>query len=179
MSDERHFNKGTDTAKTTNDAIASEIDAMTERVKQDKANALRPRVIWPVIRAAGLVPWAIAFAGLFLMASLIVDISEPRVEGFGNAAWLMFQVVTTIGLGDFTCTSITGRICTVVLSVYSVFFLALVTGAMVTYCSERMALRRNKSVAHFIGQLEHLDDLSQEELRDLSEKIKRIGKRFY
>ena len=138
---------------------------------------LRFRAIWPVIRAAGLVPWTIAFAILFVVASFIVSATEPAIGGFGNAAWLMFQVVTTIGLGDFTCTSAVGRAAAIVLSVYSVFFLALITGAVVSYCGERMNARRDASVAHFLDQLEHLPELSHEELVDLSEKVKRFDQR--
>lgn len=135
---------------------------------------LKIRFIGPVIRAAGLTPSTIAFIALFFIASVIVAAFEPNVEGFGNAVWLMFQVVTTIGLGDFTCTSIIGRIVTVVLSLYSVFFLALITGAVVSYCQERLRARRSESVARFIGELERLPELSREELVELSEKVKRF-----
>ena len=65
----------------------------------------------------------------------------------------------------------------IVLSVYSVFFLALITGVVVSYCSERMAARRDESVAQFIDQLEHLPELSRDELAELSEKVKRIDAR--
>ena len=138
---------------------------------------LKFRAIWPVIRAAGLVPWTIAFAVLFVAASVIVAANEPAIGGFANSAWLMFQVVTTIGLGDFTCTSLVGRAAAVVLSIYSVFFLALITGAVVSYCQERMSARRDESVAHFLDQLEHLPELTPDELAALSEKVKRFDHR--
>ena len=150
---------------------------MVNEKKSTKPTSLRLRAIGPVIRAAGLVPWAIAFAGLYVVASFIVSVSEPGIGGFANSAWLMFQVVTTIGLGDFTCTTLVGRGAAIVLSVYSVFFLALITGAVVSYCQERMAARRDESVAHFIDQLEHLPELSRDELAELSEKVKRIDER--
>lgn len=144
--------------------------------KSSGPEPLRFRAIWPVIRAAGLVPWAITFVVLFLVVSLIVSTVEPAIGGFTNAAWLMFQVVTTIGLGDFTCTSIVGRVAAIVLSVYSVFFLALITGAVVTYCGERMNARRDASAAQFLDRLEHLPELSPEELATLSEQVKQFDK---
>jgi voltage-gated potassium channel len=144
----------------------------------DRQQALRFRAIGPIIRAAGLVPWTIAFAALFLVAVGLVSVCEPQIGGFRNSIWLMFQVVTTIGLGDFTCTSLVGRVVTIVLSLYSVFFLALITGAVVSYCTERMNARRNASVAQFLDQLEHLPELSPDELAELSEKVKAFnGKR--
>ena len=144
----------------------------------DRQQALRFRAIGPIIRAAGLVPWTIAFAALFLVAVGLVSVCEPQIGGVRNSIWLMFQVVTTIGLGDFTCTSLVGRVVTIVLSLYSVFFLALITGAVVSYCTERMNARRNASVAQFLDQLEHLPELSPDELAELSEKVKAFnGKR--
>lgn len=138
---------------------------------------LKIRAIGPVIRAAGLVPWTVSFVVLFLVASALVAACEPGIDGFGDAVWLMFQVVTTIGLGDYTCVSVVGRGAAIVLSVYSVFFLALITGAVVSYCQERMSARRNASVAQFIDKLEHLPELSHEELVDLSEKVKKFDAR--
>jgi voltage-gated potassium channel len=146
-------------------------------MERNNVSFLKPRAIGLIIKASGLLPSTIAFIALFLVCSVLVALFEPNVNGFANSLWFMFQVVTTIGLGDFTATSFVGRAAAVVLSVYSVFFLALITGAVVSYCQERMAARRDESVAHFIDQLEHLPELSRDELAELSEKVKRIDGR--
>ena len=135
---------------------------------------MKLRAILPVIRAAGLVPWTVMFVVLFIFASVIVAVAEPNIPTFRDAAWLMFQVVTTIGLGDYTCITVLGRAASMVLSAYSILFLALITGAMVSYCSERMRHRRDESVAQYLDQLEHLPELSHDELVALSEKVKRL-----
>ncbi len=145
--------------------------------KRTPRSAMHPRAILPVIRAAGLGPWVLAFVVLFIVTSLVVARVEPQIQGFGTAAWLMFQVVSTIGLGDFTCTTGIGRAMAMLLSAYSILFLALITGVMVSYCNERMRFQRDTSIAHFIDQLEHLPELSPEELAALSEKIKRFRHR--
>ena len=139
---------------------------------------LKIRTIGMVIRASGLLPGTIAFAVLFLLASLIVGICDPSVGGFPNAVWLMFQVVTTIGLGDFTCTTFVSRAAAIVLSLYSVFFVALITSVVVSYCSELIKLRRDESIARFIDELERLPELSHEELVELSEKVKNFERRI-
>ena len=145
--------------------------------KRISGSTMHPRAVLPVIRAAGLGPWAIAFVVLFIVASLVVAEVEPHIDGFGNATWLMFQVVSTIGLGDYTCATSIGRAMAMLLSAYSILFLALITGVMVSYCNERMRFQRDTSIAHFIDQLEHLPELSPEELAALSEKIKRFRHR--
>ena len=140
-------------------------------------NHFNIRSIGPVIKAAGLVPWTVVFVMLFFICSGVVAAWEPAVDGYDNALWLCFQVVTTIGLGDYTAMSAVGRFVIVVLSLYSVFFLALITGTVVSYCTERMNARRGESVAEFITQLENLPELSHEELVELSEKVKEFKAR--
>lgn len=143
---------------------------------QNASQALKFRVILPIIRAAGLVPWTFVFVLLFVLSSLVLSFSEPGIGDFLDAAWFLFQVVTTIGLGDYTCTTVAGRLATIVMSVYAVFFLALITGVLVSYCSERMKIRTNESVAAFLDRLERLPELSHEELVELSEQVKEIEK---
>ena len=143
-------------------------------MERNNVSFLKPRAIGLIIKASGLLPSTIAFIALFLVCSILVALFEPNVNGFANSLWFMFQVVTTIGLGDFTATSFVGRAAAVVLSVYSAFFLALITGVVVSFCSERMRARRGESIAHFLDQLEHLPELSTEELTELSEKVKRF-----
>ena len=143
-------------------------------MERNNVSFLKPRAIGLIIKASGLLPSTIAFIALFLVCSVLVALFEPNVNGFANSLWFMFQVVTTIGLGDFTATSFVGRAAAVVLSVYSVFFLALITGVVVSFCSARMRARRGESIAHFLDQLEHLPELSTEELTELSEKVKSL-----
>lgn len=140
--------------------------------KRPTLRPLRPRVFWRVVKVAGLVPMTLTFGLLFAIATAVVAATEPTFSGMGDAAWFLFTVVTTIGLGDFTCVTLAGRIATILLSLYSVFYLALVTGAVVSFCGEALKLQRDESVAAFLDQLEHLPELSPEELADLSSRIR-------
>ena len=144
--------------------------------KDSKAPRLKLRTIGLVIWASGLIPWSAAFAALFLGCAVLVTAFEPNVDGFGNALWFLFQVVTTIGLGDFTATSFVGRTAAVILSVYSIFYIALITGAVVSFCTERMHARRRETVSQFLYKLENLPDLSHDELVELSNQVKRFEK---
>ena len=148
---------------------------MVEQKTQQRSSRLR--AIWPVIRSSWLHGWLIVFVVLFLAVAVIVTVVESDVGNFGDAVWLMFEVVTTMGIGDFVCDTVVGRLAIVALSLYSILFLALVTASAVNICQAIMVAHRDESVAHFIYQLEHLPDLSQEELAEVSEKVKRIGKR--
>lgn len=145
-----------------------------EHAARKGARPLRPSVFWSVVRAAGLMPMTCAFAVLYLTFALVITSVEPGITRLSDALWYLFTAVTTIGFGDFTCVTAVGRMATVAMSFYSLFFFALITGAVVSYCSEYMRLKRDESVARFIYQLEHLPELSHEELEELSERVRRM-----
>lgn len=134
----------------------------------------RLRMIGRILKASGLGATTLIFLVLFFVCAFIINVLEPGMANIGDALWFCFQVVTTIGLGDYTAVTFAGRIVTVVLSVISVFFLAVLTGAVVSYCQESMRANRDASVAHFLDQLEHLPELNKEELTNLSDKIKKF-----
>lgn len=85
---------------------------------------------------------------------------------------------TTIGLGDFTSTTMVGRLAIMLLSAYSVFFLAIVTGAVVSYCSEVMRRDWDEDVSELLDELDRLPELSQGELVEFSARAKRVLSRL-
>ena len=135
---------------------------------------LRPHILWTVIRVSGIMPTMLTFVGVFLLGCIVIDVVEPGINGLGDAAWFLYVVVITIGLGDYTCVTVVGRLVTVLISMYSVFVLALLTGTVVSYCNERLRAQRDESIAAFIDQLQRLPELSHEELVEISERVKRL-----
>ena len=91
--------------------------------------------------------------------------------------WFCFQVVTTIGFGDISVDAGIARGVTIVLSIFSIFYIALITGVVVSYTTERMHLRQEDTLARFVNNLEHLDSMSKEELASLSENVREWHKK--
>ena len=120
------------------------------------------------------MPMTFVFIGVFFVSSLILTLIEPGFASFGDAAWFLYTVISTIGLGDYTCQTVVGRLITVLLSLFSIIYIALVTGVIVSYCDQRLKARESQSVASFVDHLEHLDDLSHEELAALSKRIREL-----
>lgn len=137
-------------------------------------NKFKFRAVWPIIRAAGLGYATAVFVVVFLCVSLVITLVEPGMS-FGDSAWLSFQALTTIGFGDIAITSSVSRFAIVLLSLFSIIYLAVITGVVVAYCTEMMKQRVDESVAQYLSDLENLDKLSPEELKKLAEKIKRRG----
>ncbi|MDD5807029.1 MAG: potassium channel family protein [Eggerthellales bacterium] len=130
------------------------------------------RAVLPIIRAAGLGYATVVFALVFLGASATMAWVEPNLS-FGNCTWICFQAVSTIGFGDMTVSHAVSRACIVVVSLFSIIYLAVLTGVVVAYCTEMMKSRTESSIAAHLSDLENLDKLTPEELKELSVKIRR------
>ena len=77
--------------------------------------------------------------GLFLLIfafSYILVYLEPNIETMRDGLWYCFAIVTTIGFGDITATSVVGRILSVILGMYGIVVVALITSVIVNYYGE-------------------------------------------
>ena len=77
--------------------------------------------------------------GLFLLIfafSYILVYLEDNIETMRDGLWYCFAIVTTIGFGDITATSVPGRILSVILGMYGIVVVALITSVIVNYYGE-------------------------------------------
>lgn len=132
----------------------------------------RLRMIGKIIRQAGLGHITLVFFLIFMACAVILHFGSP-VGTFGDALWLCFQTVTTIGFGDTPTAGLLCRVVLGVLSLVSVFYLAVVTGVVVAYCNQLVASSAQDSIVRIADELEHLDELTPEQLRELSARVKR------
>lgn len=131
------------------------------------------RMIGKIIRQAKLGHITVAFAAIFVLCAAIIASFSPSVGGFGNAMWLCFQTATTIGFGDVSTHGLVVRIPLIVVSILSVFYLAVITGVVVAYCVEITKAQANDSLMALADDLEHLDEKTPEELREISERVRK------
>lgn len=132
----------------------------------------RLRMIGKIIRQAGLGHITAVFFAIFLLCALVLTLGHPSVGGYGDALWLCFQTVTTIGFGDMPTDGVVCRVVLVVLSVVSVFYLAVITGVVVAYCNQLISAHNRESLAALANQAEHLEELTPEQLKELSQVMR-------
>ena len=137
----------------------------------------RMRMIGKVVRSAGLGHITIVFFVVFFVCAAIIRMLDPALGTWGDALWYCFQAVTTIGFGDIVVTSPAARVVLVLLSVTSVFYLAVITGVVVAYCNELVRAQANRSVLQFLDRLEHLDELDRDELAEVSAQAREFRTR--
>lgn len=78
-------------------------------------------------------------SGLFLLIlsfSWVMMFTDPAFDSYTDALWYCFAVVTTIGFGDITATSIIARLLSVVLGIYGIIVVALITSIIVNFYGE-------------------------------------------
>lgn len=158
---------------------ASSSDCITER-ELDRTSAGRPkhpilrntRMLGNILRHTGFTHITAIFGVLFLFCSLMVWLADPGCLTFGDGMWFSFEAVSTIGFGDIEAAGPIARAATVVLSIFSVFYIALITGVVVNYCSNLIKARQKDTLANFVDSLERLEEKTPEELAELSARVR-------
>ncbi len=112
------------------------------------------------------------FVYVFITAGLIL-MFEPEIGSYGDALWYCYAVVTTVGFGDLQAVTFPGRFFSVLLSIYSVFVLAIATGVVVSYYGHTVKMQYQDSAEAILDKLDRLSELSKEELDELSSRIRR------
>lgn len=114
------------------------------------------------------------FVAFFLVEALIILLVEPDIKTYWDAIWYLYAVFSTAGFGDLVAVTVIGRILSILLTIYTLLIVAIVTGVVVAFYNDLVAMRYKASKAEIQDQLEHLETLSKEELAELSRKIRNL-----
>ncbi|MCQ4021659.1 MULTISPECIES: potassium channel family protein [unclassified Ruminococcus] len=109
-----------------------------------------------------------------LVSALFIMLSEPNITSYFDALWYCYTVISTIGFGDIIVTTFISKIISVLLTVYSLFVIAIATGVVVSFYNQVVQSQHDDSVSLFVDKLERLPELSKEELKEISDKIKKL-----
>lgn len=135
----------------------------------------RYRLLWSIVRRTHTDKLLYAFLVNFFVVALFITMVEPQITYYKDGLWYTFVACTTIGFGDFTAVTLLGRILTVYMAVNEILLVAIIPGVVVSYYLEVIHRREKESLTVFLDKLEHLPELSQEELREISERVKKLG----
>jgi voltage-gated potassium channel len=123
------------------------------RVLQRTAGtAFRGRIILYVAGASVLLIYLAA------LATLDAERSAPgaTITTFGNALWWAFVTITTVGYGDFSPITITGRLIAGGLMLGGVALLGIVTATLASWIVERVATKEEDEQAATRGEIRAL-----------------------
>lgn len=57
--------------------------------------------VWHIMKVVALDKLLIGFFFFVLFLSLLIQFVEPNITTYGDALWYCFNVITTIGFGDY------------------------------------------------------------------------------
>ena len=111
---------------------------------------------------------------VYLGCSVVIWIWEPGIDTLGSALWYCYAVITTIGFGDVVVATPLSRVVSILLSCYAIIAIAIITGVVVNYYNQIVELRKSETITAFLDRLEHLPDMSKDELKELSESVRKM-----
>lgn len=118
-----------------------------------------------------------SFLVFFFFSALLLWALDPGVGSLGDAIWLAFNISTSIGLGDFTVTTLPARLVAVLLGVYGAVVVTYIPGMIVSYYTEQAASRQDQSIEQYYDDLMNVNAMSQDQKASLSRKIAQTKER--
>ena len=132
------------------------------------------RLLWKVIKRINFDKVLYGFIAWYVLASVIVLITEPGITRLGDALWYMFVASTSIGFGDIVAVTFIGRLITVITTLYEIVIVAMFSGTVVSYYLEVVHRREEETLKLFLDKMEHLTELAPEELQEIENKVKEM-----
>jgi len=132
------------------------------------------RILWMILKRTHTIKVCISFAICFFVCAGIIQAVEPDITTYGESLWYCYVACATIGFGDFTAVTVLGRVLTVFISIHATLFLAMIPAIVVSYYLEVVHRREKETFTIFLEKLEHLPEMSKEELQAIADDVKKI-----
>lgn len=132
------------------------------------------RILWMILKRTHTIKVCISFVVGFFICAAIIQGVEPDITTYGESLWYCYVACATIGFGDFAAVTLIGRIVTVFISLHAALFVAMIPAIIVSYYLEVVHRREKESISMIMDKLEHLPEMSKEELQAIADKIKKI-----
>ena len=140
--------------------------------KMKTTGMMNVRTLVDICKHSGLGSFTAVFVFLFALCSVVVWLADPSKNTLGDGVWFCFQVVSTIGFGDVEASAAAARTVSVVLSIVSIFYIAIITGVVVSYVNEMLKLKRGDELAQFADNLSRIDTMTPEELAEFAANVR-------
>jgi voltage-gated potassium channel len=138
----------------------------------------RINILWSILKHTQADRLLYSYVAFIFGVAFFILLSEPSIKTYGDALWYCYAVISTAGFGDVVVTSRIAKLLSVALTVYSVLLVAIITGVVVNYYNQIMERRDNETLVAFLDRLEDLDNLSKEEMHELSSQVKHFRDRL-
>jgi voltage-gated potassium channel len=134
----------------------------------------RLKILKGVLKRTQADKLIVSFVVFLLIDAFLIMLVEPGINNYRDAIWYCYAVFSTAGFGDLVVVTDIGRILSILLTVYSILIVAIVTGVVVAFYNDVVSIKYKASKAEVLDKLENLENLTKEELAELSNRIRKI-----
>ena len=143
-----------------------------------KKSADKPfKRIYQLLKRTGGMRFISSYFIILVIGGIITSFIEPDIKNPAEGIYFCFIASTTVGFGDIVPVTVLGRLITSIITVIGILTVAFIPGIIVSYYMEYLKIRENETISEFLEQLEHLPELSKEELQMISDRVKIINKK--
>ena len=134
----------------------------------------RLKLLWGVLKHTYADRVLLSYIIYVLVCAALIWAFEPTISTYRQALWYCYAVISTAGFGDVVVTTFIPKALSVVLTIYSGLVIAIVTGVIVNFYTQMIEMKNKESISSVMDQMERLPELSREELKDLSDRVKQF-----
>lgn len=134
------------------------------------------RMLGGILRQTNSDKILISYILFVLVDALVILIMEPGISRYTDALWYCYEVISTTGFGELVVTTHIGRLCSILLTVYSLIIIAIITGVVTNFYIQIIEVRQKDTITSFLDSLEHIDELDKDELTEIANKVKKFRK---
>lgn len=131
----------------------------------------RLRILNTILKRTRTYPILLSYLIFILIDAFVIQLAEPEINTYLDALWYCYAVISTAGFGDIVTITLIGKIASVLLTIYSLFVIAIATGVVVNFHSQLIQIRQQDTLAAFADKMQHLPELSPEELQEMSQRV--------
>ena len=91
--------------------------------------------------------------GFIFAIAAVIQLVEPDINRYGDALWYCYAVISTAGFGDVVAVTFIGKMCSVLLTIYSLFVVAIATGVVVNFYTQMVEMQRKETLAMFMDNI--------------------------
>ena len=117
----------------------------------------------------------IAYVVFVLLSALLIVLVDPAITSYADALWYCYAVISTAGFGDVVATTFVSKILSLLVTMFSTIVIAIVTGVVVNFYTQIIEMQQKETITAFMDKLEHLENMSKEELKEISAKVKKFN----
>lgn len=134
----------------------------------------RLRILNNILKRTRTYPILLSYLAFILADAFVIQLAEPEINTYLDALWYCYAVISTAGFGDIVTITLIGKIASVLLTIYSLFVIAIATGVVVNFHSQLIQIRQQDTLAAFADKMQHLAELSPDELNEMSKRVRQF-----